>query len=53
VRGDWLRARMGWWPQSWNFMVADLALHEYAGMLRYHVYNAMGWNIRATSPGAP
>lgn len=53
VRSDWLTARMDWWPQSWNFAVTDLALHEYAGVLRYHVYNAMGWNVRATRSGAP
>lgn len=51
VRGDWLKERMDWWPQSWNFAVTDLALHEYLGVLRYRVYNAMGWNAGATSPG--
>jgi len=52
VRGDWLKASLGWWPQSWNFTATDAALHEYAGVLRYHVYNAMGWNVRAIRPGA-
>jgi uncharacterized SAM-binding protein YcdF (DUF218 family) len=52
VRGDWLRARVDWWPQSWNFAVTDVALHEYAGVWRYRLYNAMGWNVRATQPGA-
>lgn len=52
VRGDWLRARMVWWPQAWNFAVADVALHEYAGVWRYRLYNLMGWNVRATGPGA-
>jgi len=53
VRSDWLKERMDWWPQSWNFAVTDLALHEYVGVLRYHVYNAMGWNAQETEPGAP
>lgn len=53
VRGDWLTAREGAWPQSWNFAVADLAIHEYVGVWRYRWYNAMGWNVRATQPGAP
>ena len=53
VRGDWLRARMGWWPRSWNFAVTDLALHEYAGIWRYHMYERLGWNAAATKPGAP
>jgi uncharacterized SAM-binding protein YcdF (DUF218 family) len=52
VRGDWLRARMDWWPQAWNFAVADVALHEYAGIWRYRLYNLMGWNVQATRPGA-
>jgi uncharacterized SAM-binding protein YcdF (DUF218 family) len=52
VRGDWLQAGTGWWPRSRNFATTDLALHEYAGLLRYRVYNAMGWNIRATRPGS-
>lgn len=52
VRGDWLKGRMEWWPQSWNFMVADVALHEYVGVWRYKVYELMGWNVRATKPGA-
>lgn len=52
VRGDWLEPIVGWWPLSWNFAVADAALHEYVGVWRYKVYNAMGWNVRATKPGA-
>ncbi len=52
VRSDWLKARVQWWPLSWNFAATDLALHEYAGVLRYHLYNALGWNVQATEPGA-
>ncbi|MBS0571167.1 MAG: YdcF family protein [Proteobacteria bacterium] len=52
VRGDWLRAQMAWWPQAWNFALADVAMHEYAGVWRYRLYNAMGWNVRASKPGA-
>lgn len=53
VRADWLKARIGLWPNWWNFAVTDIALHEYYGVLRYHIYNAMGWNTKATQPGAP
>ena len=53
VRGDWLEARMGCWPQSWNFALTDLALHEYVGVWRYRLYDAMGWNVQATRPGTP
>lgn len=31
-------------PISINFMMADVELHEYIGLARYHVYNALGWN---------
>lgn len=52
VRGDWLTAGTGWWPRSRNFAHTDLALHEYAGIARYHLYNKLGWNVAATRPGA-
>jgi uncharacterized SAM-binding protein YcdF (DUF218 family) len=52
MRADWLTAHIGRWPSWWNFTVTDIALHEYHGLLRYRIYNAMGWNIHATKPGA-
>jgi uncharacterized SAM-binding protein YcdF (DUF218 family) len=52
VRADYVDGVLSWWPQSYNFTVADLALHEYAGIARYRWYNAMGWNVQATKPGA-
>jgi hypothetical protein len=30
----------------------DLALHEYTGLVRYRVYEMLGWNIKAQHPGA-
>lgn len=44
VAGDWLNSRRELFPDSWNYAVTDAVLHEYLGILRYHVYNAMGWN---------
>jgi len=44
VSGGELHARMSSWPLSWNVAVCDIALHEYAGIVRYHEYNLMGWN---------
>lgn len=44
VRGDYLDARRTWLPNSENLLFADLALHEYLGIWRYHLYNALGWN---------
>ncbi|GGY19866.1 hypothetical protein GCM10008098_10330 [Rhodanobacter panaciterrae] len=52
VRADYVNGVWSWWPQSYNFTVVDLALHEYAGIARYRFYNAMGWNVQATRAGA-
>ncbi|WP_108472941.1 YdcF family protein [Rhodanobacter thiooxydans] len=52
VPADHVDGVLSWLPLSYNFAMADLALHEYAGIVRYHVYNAMGWNVTATKPGA-
>ena len=53
VRADYLAAQMTWLPQTYNFAVTDIAMHEYLGMALYYLYNAMGWNVTATQPGAP
>lgn len=50
VAGDWLNARREVIPDSWNYTVADAALHEYIGILRYRVYNRMGWNAPKAPP---
>lgn len=52
VPADHVDGVLSWLPLSYNFAMADLALHEYTGIARYHVYNAMGWNVQATKPGA-
>ncbi|TAN16920.1 MULTISPECIES: YdcF family protein [Rhodanobacter] len=52
VPADHVDGVLSWLPLSYNFAMADVALHEYSGIVRYHVYNAMGWNVRATQPGA-
>ncbi|WP_426703211.1 YdcF family protein [Rhodanobacter sp. Col0626] len=52
VRADYVDGIRSWEPLSYNFTMADLALHEYTGVARYHWYNAMGWNVQATKPGA-
>lgn len=53
VRGDYLRAEVGLWPGWWNLSLTDVALHEYVGIARYHVYNAMGWNMPPLPPLHP
>lgn len=52
VRADYARANVSLLPQAYNIMMADLAVHEYLGVLRYHVYNWLGWNVQPVQPGA-
>ena len=53
VRADFVRAMPSLRPLCYNFLATDLALHEYVGVLRYFVYQRMGWNVQATQPPAP
>jgi uncharacterized SAM-binding protein YcdF (DUF218 family) len=50
VRSDFESAGVHPWPLAQNFVLTDLALHEYAGLWRYQVYNVLGWNPAAKSP---
>lgn len=52
VRADYGQARMSVLPNAYNILLTDVALHEYLGVLRYHVYNLLGWNVKAVRPGA-
>lgn len=54
VRADYADARLSWFPNAWNVSLTEAALHEYLGMLTFHMYNAMGWNAPPPSRyGAP
>lgn len=54
VRGDLVRAVPSWLPQAWNAALFDAALHEYIGLVRYRVYNALGKNAPpVTAPLIP
>jgi uncharacterized SAM-binding protein YcdF (DUF218 family) len=44
VRSDFVGGDVHPWPQAYNFLAMDLALHEYAGLWRYRIYNVLGWN---------
>mgnify|MGYP002619923803 CR=1 FL=1 len=44
VRSDYLSATLSLLPLAHNLSVTDFAIHEYIGIARYHVYNALGWN---------
>ncbi len=52
IRADLLASFRSLFPIAYNFTVTDLALKEYLGVARYHLYNALGWNIRAVRPGS-
>jgi len=53
VRADFVSAMSSPLPLSYNFLVADLALHEYEGVVRYYIYERMGWNVRTTRARSP
>jgi uncharacterized SAM-binding protein YcdF (DUF218 family) len=53
VRGDYLDARISYWPNALNLSLTELALHEYIGDVTYHLYNLMGWNAPPSRNGAP
>ncbi len=42
VSGGEMHARWSWWPQAWNIMLCDVALHEYVYIARYVVDRMMG-----------
>ncbi len=53
VRGDYAEVVWSVLPQAWNLALTDFALHEDIGVLRYRLYEAMGWNADAVKPGSP
>ena len=54
VRGGDVEAVLSPWPLAWNMVLCDAALHEYLGIARFRVYNALGWNAPAVrSPLIP
>lgn len=53
IRSDYGRPLTAALPTAYNFLLTDLTLHEYGGILRYHVYNALGWNVKPQPPRVP
>lgn len=47
---DRLRATRGWLPSTFNLLLVEVILHERIGVLRYHLYNRMGWNDASIDP---
>jgi uncharacterized SAM-binding protein YcdF (DUF218 family) len=53
IRSDYGRPLSAALPTAYNFLLTDVALHEYIGIWRYHVYNALGWNAKPQPPRVP
>ncbi len=51
ARADDLQATASPLPMAYNFALTDFALHEWIGIARYYVYNALGWNPVRINPG--
>ena len=51
VRSDYLTAMLAPFPLAYNFMMSDLALHEWFGIVRYRIYNVLGFNPARKKPG--
>lgn len=46
---DHLQPQRSWVPLGYNLAVAAFAFHEYLGILRYRVYNALGWKVKTAN----
>ena len=44
VASDYITAKITLLPLGSNFAIVDIALHQYVGLMRLRVYNALGWN---------
>lgn len=50
---DYIAAKTTFIPLGYNFAITDFALHEYIGIMRFYLYNLLGWNKTVSSVGAP
>lgn len=41
---DFINIPIAKFPLGYNFAMNDFAIHEYLGILRFHIYNFFGWN---------
>ncbi|HXH54384.1 MAG TPA: YdcF family protein [Gammaproteobacteria bacterium] len=53
VISDYITARISFLPSAYNFVMTDMALREYMGILRYYIYNLFGWNAKGRTSGYP
>jgi uncharacterized SAM-binding protein YcdF (DUF218 family) len=50
---DYIVPQMSILPIGYNFAIADFSTHEYIGMLRYYIYNFIGWNPTVSRSASP
>jgi len=53
LRSDYLLPWPTVMPMAYNITLADLALSEYRGLLRYNIYNTLGKNPPPSAPYRP
>ena len=41
---DYVTAEFTLFPAAYNFAITDIACHQYVGIARMRLYNALGWN---------
>lgn len=44
IASDFITIPMAKYPLGYNFAMNDFAIHEYIGILRFYIYNFLGWN---------
>jgi uncharacterized SAM-binding protein YcdF (DUF218 family) len=49
VPSDYIKPVISIFPNSYNFVFTDLALHEWMGILEFYLYNYFGWNNTKSS----
>lgn len=50
---DYLQPQLEFIPRAYNFALTDLAIHEYLGIAKIHLYNFLGWSLDNKVPGMP
>ncbi|WP_342219914.1 YdcF family protein [Rickettsiella endosymbiont of Miltochrista miniata] len=44
IAADFITIPISKFPLGYNFAMNDFAIHEYIGILRFYIYNFLGWN---------
>lgn len=44
IASDFITIPITQYPLGYNFAMNDFAIHEYIGILRFYIYNFLGWN---------